>query len=520
MSLPAAVLMGLVMAGIALLADHYIRAVIRRRRIAASRDKAALIVGKAEREARSRLEEADLEARVKLSEAIAKAEKEAESGSRFLEGKKRDLNARDKNLQRKTQLYEERLKKVESREKALEEAESAVAGLKASGEKLLAEQRSRLEQVSGYTAAMAKRELMREMESEARSEAARIIHRVEEQTRERAAEQAQWVIAQAIQRYSPPQLAESTVTILELPSDDMKARIIGREGRNIRAIEMAMGVDLIIDDTPRAIVLSSFNPLRRAIAKTALERLVEDGRIHPARIEEVVAKVKDEFAENVTEQGESAAFELGLHDFNPRVYRMAGRLKYMTYHGQNLLQHSQEVATIAAHIGGLLGIGADNAKRAGFLHKIGFADETNVDRSPLLISPELAQRLGEPEPVVHCLQVLYGLVAPRTIEAAILPVAERVSVSRPGAQREMLQSYLERLAALEELGRSFTGVKEVYAMRAGREIRVLVEPESVGDKQVVWMSREIAKEIEKKMDYPGQVKVSVIRETRAVDFAM
>lgn len=520
MSTPLAILVGLVMAGIALLADHFVRASIRKRRIAESRDKAAQIIAKAEREARSRAESAELEVKLKVSEALANAEKEADARERDQETIRRDLRSKEKNLQRKTQLYEERLEKVEKREQELESAEKTVESLREERERLVVEQRARLEQISGFTAAMAKNQLVKEMENDARREAAIALGRIEEQTRERATEQARWVIAQAMERYMPPQIAESTVTVLDLPSDDMKARIIGREGRNIRAIEMAMGIDLIIDDTPRAIVLSSFNPLRRAIAKIALERLVEDGRIHPARIEEVVGKVKEEFGKLVTEQGEAAAFELGLHDLNPKLYRMAGKLNYMTHHGQNLLQHSKEVSLLASHIGGMLDINTDVAKRAGFLHKIGFGDETNSDRSPALISPEVAQRLGEPGPVVRCLQSFYGLMPLRTMDAPILQVAEMISVSRPGAHREMLQSYLERLTKLEEMARDMAGVKDVYAMRAGREIRVLVEPEKVPDKQVIWISKELARRIEKSMSYPGQIKISVIRETRSVDFAM
>ncbi len=520
MSLPIAILLGLIMAASALVADHFVRAVIRRKRLAEGRERAAAILEKAERDARSRLEEAELEARLKVSEALDRAEKESAARARLLDETTAGLETRERNLQRKAQLYEERLAQVESRERAAAEGEARTAQLKQQLQRSIAEQRARLEQISGYSSAMAKNELMREMESEARHDAAIRIQRVEEESRERAAEQARWVITQAMQRYRPSQVAESTVTVVDLPGDDMKARIIGREGRNIRAIEMAMGVDLIIDDTPRSIVLSSFNPIRRAVAKIALEKLVEDGRIHPARIEEVVTKVKEDFDRIVSEQGEAAALELGLHDLNPRLFRLAGRLAYMYFQGQNLLQHSLEVAHVAAGIGSLLGVGAETARRAGFLHKVGFAEEEGPDRSPLLASAETAQRLGEPEPVVHCIQALYGLVAPRTIESVILQVADNVSTWRPGAVRGMFQDYVERLTAVEEIARGFPGVKEAYAMRAGREVRVLVEPERVGDREVVWLSRDIARKIEEKVSYPGQIRVSVVRETRSVDFAM
>ncbi|HXI02338.1 MAG TPA: ribonuclease Y [Candidatus Saccharimonadales bacterium] len=520
MSLSAAILLAAAVAAAALLVDHFVRASIRRKRLAEGRVRAAAIIEKAERDARSRLEEAELEARLKVSEALDKAEKEIATRQESLEGSGRQMEARERNLQRKTQLYEERLAQVEARETSLAESESRAAESRSLLEKQVTEQRARLEQISGYTSAMAKNELMHEMEAEARREAALRIQRVEEEAHATAAEQARWVITQAMQQYRPPQVAESTVTVLDLPSDDMKARIIGREGRNIRTIEMSMGVDLIIDDTPGAIVLSSFNPVRRAIAKMALEKLVEDGRIHPARIEEVVAKIREDFERIVTEQGEAAALELGMHDLDPRLFKMVGQLGYMTFHGQSLLQHSQEVARLAVRIGSLLDIGVETAKRAGLLHKIGFAEEGSVEKSPQVASAEAAQRHGEPEPVVHCIQALYGLVAPRSMEAAILQVAERVSISRPGAQREMLQDYLERLGSLEKIAREFPGVREAYAMRAGREVRVMVEPGRIGDKEVVWLSRDIARKIEESVSYPGQVRVSVIRETRAIDFAM
>ena len=520
MSLPVALLLGLAMAAVALVVDHFVRAAIRRRRVAEGRERATAILEKAERDARARLEEADLEARLKTSEAVERAEKEAEARIRGVEESARELEARDRNLQRKNQLYEERLAQLEERERLLAESERATSSMRGELEAGLSEQRRRLEQISGYSSAMAKNELMREMESEARRDAAVRIQRVEDEARERSGDLARWAITQAMQRYRPSQVAETTVTVVTLPSDDMKARIIGREGRNIRSIEMAMGVDLIIDDTPNAIVLSSFNPIRRAVAKIALEKLVEDGRIHPARIEEIVAKIREDFDRIVTEEGEAAGLELGLHDLNQRLFRLAGRLGYMTHRGQNLLQHSMEVARIGAMIAALLEVPTDTIKRAGFLHKIGFAEDLGPDRSPLAGSADVAQRHEESEPVVHCIQALYGLVAPRNIEAAVLQVAEKVSVSRPGAQRPMLQDYLERLQSLEKIAQSFEGVKEAWAMRAGREVRVMVEAERLGDKEVVWLSRDIARRIESEVSYPGQIRVSVLRETRSVDFAM
>ncbi|MBI3448302.1 MAG: ribonuclease Y [Acidobacteria bacterium] len=520
MSWPVAVLIALVTAGAALLVDHLVRASIRKKKIAEARDRASSIIDKANADAASVRETAALEGRVQTEAALAKAEEEAAARVAALDAQARDVETRERNLQKRNQFVDEKLKQVETREKNVEKAEKEAVDTKAAAAKALADQRARLEQISGYTSALAKKELMREMETEARMEAASRLQRIEEETRERAADLARWAVVQAIQRYAPGQTGESTVTVVDLPSDEMKGRIIGREGRNIRSIEMATGIDLLIDDTPGAILVSSFNPIRRQIAKIALERLVEDGRIHPARIEEVVAKIKDEFDKLLTETGEAAGFELGLHDLNPKLFKMAGRLNFLTFHGQNLLQHSTEVAILATQIGALLGVKTDVTKRAGFLHKIGFADETNLDRSPLLISAEIAQRLGEPEPVVHCIQALYGIVAPRSMESALLQVAEAVSIARPGARKEMLQTYLERMGGLEDIARSYKGVKEVYAVRAGKEVRVFVEPDRVADKEVVWLSRDIARRIEKEVPHPGQLKVSVIRETRSVDFAM
>jgi ribonuclease Y len=437
-----------------------------------------------------------------------------------MEEQRHEIERRDKDLRHRIAFAEEKMKEASRREAALAEAEIKTARAGAEAAELVARQRARLEQVAGYTTREAREELRREMELEARREAAASIIRIQEETRERAAEDARWILTQAIQRIPFSQYAETTVTVVNLPSDEMKGRIIGREGRNIRAIEMACGIDLIIDDTPQAIILSSFDPTRRLVAKLAIEKLVEDGRIHPARIEEVIMKVRDELDRTTGEQGEAVAFELGLQDLNPRLFKMAGRLAHLTYHGQSILDHSREVALIGSNMATLLSARAEVVRRAAFLHKIGFADETNKDRSPLILSAELPQRLGESEAVTHCIQALYGIVAPRTVEAVLLQAAESAAVCRPGAQKDMLEDFLQRLYRIEEIARSFKGVKEAYAVRAGKEVRVIVSADEVSDKETVWLSKDIAGRIEKEIDYPGQLRVSVIRETRAVDFAM
>ncbi len=498
----------------------FVQRSLRSKGLAAARETASSILHQADKDAEARLQAAALEAKLRLDAAEAKSEEESVQRLREIEEQKLDIDRRDKDLRRRIAFADEKMSDVTRREAAVAILEAEAARVREEAAHLLSQHRSRLEQIAGYSAHEAKEELKREMELEARREAANALLRLQEETRERATEDARWITAQAMQRLPLSQYAETTVTVVDLPSDEMKGRIIGREGRNIRAIEMSTGIDLIIDDTPHAIILSSFDPTRRMVAKLAIDKLIEDGRIHPARIEEVIAKVKEDFEKTTLEQGEAAAFELGLHDLNPKLLKMAGRLRYLTYHGQNLLDHCREVALLASHMAALVSARTEIVKRAGFLHKIGFADEAGKDRSPLLLSAEIAQRLGEAEPLVHCIQSLYGVVAPRSVEAVLLQVAESASTVRPGAQKEMLQEFLQRLGQLEEIARSFHGVKEAYAVRAGKEVRVIVSADQVSDKESVWLSKDIADRIEKEAVYPGQLRVSVIRETRSVGFAM
>lgn len=505
-------------AGIALLLSRQRAA--RRRGVALARDRAAEILARAASEADVKLQAAALEARLKLEAAEARLEEETQAKAREIEEQRNDLERREKDLKRRIAYADERMGEVERREALLPAMEAEAAKSRSEAEALAGQQRARLEQIAGYTLREAKDELRREMEMEARREAAATLVRAQEETRERSAEQARWIVTQAIQRITASQYAETTVTIVTLPGDEMKGRIIGREGRNIRAIEMGCGIDLIIDDTPNAIILSSFDPARRIVAKTVIDRLVEDGRIHPARIEEVIAKVKEEFDRITSEQGEAAAFELGLHDLNPRLLRLAGRLRLVSWHGQNLLDHTREVAQVGVRMAALLSARSEVVARAAFLHKVGFGDETNHDRSPLILSAELIARLGEAEPIIHCVQALYGMVAPRTVEAVLLQAAEKAVECRPGGRKEMLQDFLEHMTQLEQIALSFKGVREAHAVRAGKEVRVIVSAEEISDKEAVWLSKDIAARIEKESRYPGQLRVSVIRETRSVGFAM
>ncbi len=497
-----------------------IRRMLRRRDLAMAQKTAAGVLQQAEADVASRLEAADREARLRLEAAEARIEEESNKKQRDVEERRADLERREKDLRRRMAFADQRMAEVEKREAAAIAAQAETEAARQEAAALVARQRARLEQIAGLTARDARQELMREMESEARREAASTITRMQEEARERADEEARWLTTLAMQRLPLSQFAETTVTVVTLPSEEMKGRIIGREGRNIRSIEMSTGIDLIIDDTPGAIILSSFDPARRAIARQAIERLVEDGRIHPARIEEVVAKVREEFDRAQQEQGEAASFELGLHDLNPRLLKLLGRLKYLSREGQSLLDRSREVALIGSVLAGMIGARAEIAKRAGLLSRVGYADDAGLDRSPALLSADLATRLGESEAVVHCIQALHGAIAPRTLEAVLVQVADRAAAARPGARKEMLQSYLDRLGDMETIARSFPGVKEAFAVRAGKELRIIVDVEKITDKEVVWLSKDIAGRIEKEHKYPGQVRVSVIRETRSVDFAM
>lgn len=492
----------------------------RARRIAAARETADSILKKAGKDAETLISTAELEGRVRLTAAEAKLEEETQRRVSEVEEQRVDLDRRDRELKSRLVFTEDRFTQVQNREAAVAVIEQETAKRHAEAEVLLSQQRGLLEKIAGYSQQDARKELRKEIEMDARRDASATLLRIHEETRERAAEDARWITAQAIQRVPLSQYAETTVTVVKLPSDEMKGRIIGREGRNIRSLEMSCGIDLIIDDTPEAIIVSSFDPARRMVAKLAIEKLVEDGRIHPARIEDVVAKIKEDFDLTLQERGEAVAFEMGLTDLNPKLVKMAGRLEYLSHHGQSMLEHCREVAHMASNMAALLSVRAEVVRRAALLHKIGFADETGRDRSPLLQSADVAQRLGEPEPVVHCIQALYGMVAPRTIEAVLLQAAEIAAASRPGARKEMLEEFLQRMRKLEEIALAFPGVKEAYAVRAGKELRVIVATEQITDKETIWLSKDIAGRIEKEVSYPGHLRVSVIRETRSVDFAM
>jgi len=480
---------------------------------------AAQLTQQAEREAESVRKEAQLEAREQAHRLVADAE--AKARTRQLE-----IAGLDQALADKTRGLADRLAASDTLERDLRAREAAAADIRArldaaaaKSEQILAERQRELQRVAGLTAEEAREFLLKQIEADARRDAANLVKRLETEARETAAARARQIITDAIQRSAAETAIETTVSVVDLPSDDMKGRIIGREGRNIRALEQATGVELIVDDTPGAIILSSFDPFRREVARQAIARLIADGRIHPARIEEVVEKVKAEMEETVRKDGEAAAFELGLYDIHPEVLRLMGRLKFRTSYGQNVLNHSLEVAFLAGIMAKELGLNGHVAARAAFLHDIGKAIDRDLQGTHLELGLDFLRKHGESEPVLQAVAAHHMDIDWPSLEAMIVQSADAISAARPGARRDILESYVKRLEKLESIADSFAGVSKAFALQAGREIRIVVESEHVSDEQTVWLSKDIARRIENELEYPGQIKVTVIRETRATEFA-
>lgn len=436
---------------------------------------------------------------------LAKIEKRLTQKEENLERKERLLDKRETELNKTAQM-------LDDQKQALQKEQEVYAGL-------VKQQQAMLEQISAMTAEEAKQFLIGQMEDEARHEAAKIVRRLYEEAKQNADKKAKELIMTSIQRCAAGYVAETTVSVVDLPNDDMKGRIIGREGRNIRTFESAAGIDLIIDDTPGAVILSGFDPIKREIARISLERLIADGRIHPTRIEEIVAKVYSEMEDMIYEEGERAAFDAGIHGVHPEAIKLLGRLKYRTSYTQNVLQHSKEVAYIAGVMAAELGANVQVAKRAGLLHDIGKAVNHEMEGAHALIGAELARKYNETKRIVHAIEAHHYDVEPTTLEAVIISAADALSAARPGARREILESYVKRLKKLEEISNSFYGVETSYAIQAGREIRVIVNYEKISDDEAVVLASDIAKRIEKEVEYPGQIKVTVIRETRSFTYA-
>jgi len=495
-----------------------------RKRIAAetigrAETEAARIVKDAERDAETRKKESLLEAKEKAHELLMETERQARQERQQAAALEQTLTRREASVADRQTAIERLEKELAARDKALHDREKSAAAAAAKYEQLVAAQQHELERVASLTAEEAKELLIKQMESEARHDSAMLLKRLDAEARETAVDRAKQYITEAIQRCGAEHAIETTVSVVDLPSDDLKGRIIGREGRNIRALELATGVDLIVDDTPGAIILSGFDPYRRSIAKQAIERLIADGRIHPARIEEVVQKVKEETDEAMRKEGAGVAFELGLHDLHPEIHRLMGRLKYRTSYGQNVLSHSAEVARLAGIMAREVGLDAHVAVRAAFVHDIGKAIDREMEGTHLQIGIDFLRRHGESEAVVMAMAAHHMDIDWPSLEAMIVQAADAISAARPGARRDILESYVKRLEKLEGIADSFKGVSKSFALQAGREIRIMVESEKISDEEAVWLSKDIARRIENELEYPGQIKVTVIRETRAVDYA-
>jgi ribonuclease Y len=498
--------------------------VANRRRIAAetvgrAEEQALRIIKDAERDAETRKKETLLDAKEKAHELTMEAERQARTERQQAAAQEQALNRREAALNDRHSTVERLEKDVTAREKSVAERERVSQAAAAKYERLVTEQQHELERVASLTAEEAKEILLRQIESDARHDAANLLKRLDTEARETATERAKHYITDAIQRCAAEHAIETTVSVVDLPSEDLKGRIIGREGRNIRALELATGVDLIVDDTPGAIILSGFDPYRREIAKLAIQRLIADGRIHPARIEEVVQKVKEETDEATRKEGAAVAFELGLHDLHPEILRLMGRLKYRTSYGQNVLYHSAEVARLAGIMAREVGLDAHVTVRAAFLHDIGKAIDRELQGTHLELGIEFLRKHGESEAVVMAMAAHHMDIDWPSLEAMLVQAADAISAARPGARRDILESYVKRLEKLEGIADSFKGVSKAFALQAGREIRIMVESEKISDEEAVWLSKDIARRIENELEYPGQIKVTVIRETRAVDYA-
>jgi len=482
------------------------------REISSAEDEAKRIINEAIKTAENKQKEALLEAKDEIHKNRTEYEKEVKERRSELQKQERRLQQKEETLDKKNDNLD---KKNETLTKKIAEADA----LKDEITLLKRSQLEMLEKISGFTVEEAKEYLIKNLESEVTHEAAMKIKEIEARAKDEAENKAREYITLAIQRCAADQVAEATVSVVPLPNDEMKGRVIGREGRNIRAIETLTGVDLIIDDTPEAITLSSFDPYRREIARLSLEKLIQDGRIHPARIEEMVDKARREVDATIKAEGERATFETGIHGLHPEVIKLLGRQKYRTSYGQNVLNHSIEVAHIAGLLAAELGSDIQLAKRAGLLHDIGKSIDHEVEGSHVSIGVDIARRYKESEAVVHAIAAHHGDVEPQTIIACIVQAADTISAARPGARRENIENYIKRLEKLEELTNAFPGVASSFAIQAGREIRIMVKPEEVSEDQMVLLARDIAKKIETEMEYPGQIKVNLLRETRAVEYA-
>lgn len=480
-------------------------------------------IGRTETYAKTMLEDAAHKAEEKKKELVLAAKEEVlklkTELDRETKERRSELSRLERRANQREEAYEKKLDNLETREEGLNRRQNEITRLYEEAESLRARQQGELERIAGMTQDETRHVLVSRIQKEAYHEAAVLVRDIEGKAKEEAERKARNIVALAIQKCAADHVTETTVSVVTLPNDDMKGRIIGREGRNIRTLETATGVDLIIDDTPEAVIVSAFDPVRREVARIALEKLIQDGRIHPARIEEMVEKAKKEVENQIREAGEQAVFETGLHSIHHEIVKLLGRMKFRTSYGQNVLKHSIEVSHLAGVMAAELNADVQLAKRGGLLHDLGKAVDHEAEGTHVTLGADLARRYKESPEVVHCILAHHNDLEPTTVEAVLVQAADAISAARPGARRESLENYIKRLEKLEDISNSFSGVEKCFAIQSGREVRIMVKPEDVNDAGTIVLAKEISKRIEKEMDYPGQIKVSVIRETRSIDYA-
>ncbi|MFH1768437.1 MAG: ribonuclease Y [Candidatus Omnitrophota bacterium] len=506
-------------APLAIYAGYLIRKHIAEKKVQDAEAKAKIILDQAKREAEDRKRASDLEAKDLLYRMRQDFEQQTKDRRQEISGLEKRLNQKEENIDRRLELLEKKEKEIELRQENTKKQEDSIKAKDRQLDLLISEEKERLQKIASLSAEEAKQILLNRLNEEITNEKAAVLRRHEEELRTVADKKSREILSLAIQRCAADHTVESTVSVVNLPNDEMKGRVIGREGRNIRALEMATGVDVIIDDTPEAVTISCFDTVRREIARLSLEKLISDGRIHPGRIEEVVEKTKKEMDEKIREEGEKAAFDAGVDSLHPELVKLLGRLKYRTSFGQNALQHSREVSYLLGVMASELGLNFKMARRVGLLHDIGKAVDHQIEGTHAKIGADLAKKYNESVEVIHAIEAHHEEAEPKSFFAVLTVAADAISAARPGARRETLETYIKRLEKLESIANVFKGVEKSFAIQAGREIRVIVQPEKISDNESINMARDIRKKIEEGMEYPGQIKVTVIRETRAIEYA-